>query len=134
MFIRRRESSVTGDEEPVVATYGAVYSHPFLAQPGRHCAVVEAGRYLHLQLHVPAHALDDAQYLVMRVPRVFREREAVDQARLSALGLERRLQHERVLQVTPRGAADATLWRYGAEAALLPVEQPPEATPGVQAL
>jgi hypothetical protein len=92
MPARRRKPHIAGDKEPVVAAYGAVESHPFLAQPGRHRAVVEAGRYLYLQLHVPAHALDDPQYLsVWVLLRLRGQRVAVDQARLTAVGLERRL-------------------------------------------
>jgi hypothetical protein len=73
-----------------------------VAQPGVHLPVVEARDYAQPELDVPARALDDAEQLVVGRSLVFRiDDKALQKAGLPAFGLEYRLEHQRIIEVTP---------------------------------
>jgi hypothetical protein len=86
-----------------------------VAQPGVHLPVVEARAYAQPELDVPAHALGDAEQLVVGRSLVFRiDDKALQKAGLAAFGLEYRFEHQRIIEVTPERTGATILGLYNA--------------------
>ena len=125
---------VARHDQGVVAADGAVQTRTVAADPGLDLAVVEAGDDVQPQFNPPADPLDDAKKLAVWVlGSAASHREAVVEPALAVDRAERRLQHERPVDVCTQRWLTQLGRRDRAVPAVLPVENPAEAAAGVEA-